>query len=64
MKNLELQNFSVIEMDAREMEEMNGGIVTAVAVTAAVVGIAVGLYELGYAAGKSYSHFKHSKKIQ
>ncbi|WP_426325985.1 class IIb bacteriocin, lactobin A/cerein 7B family [Pedobacter sp. R-06] len=56
MKNLKLESFGVQELDAKEMEEMNGGILP---LLAAAVGICAGAYVISYGAGKAYYYLTH-----
>ena len=60
MKKLELQNFGVLELDAQEMKEIDGGIVPIV-LAAIALGIAAGAAGMaaGNYIGKAWYHFTH-----
>jgi lactobin A/cerein 7B family class IIb bacteriocin len=60
MRNLELQNFGVVEMDSKEMEETDGGLAPLiiwglVAGGIALVGLGVGIYN-GYKDAEAAAH--------
>lgn len=62
MKNLVLENFGVLEMDNKEMNEIGGGLVSPWAVLAGIGAAYATVYAIGYVAGVGVAYVEKGLK--
>ncbi|MEM0541758.1 class IIb bacteriocin, lactobin A/cerein 7B family [Flavobacterium sp. j3] len=60
---MNLENLNLVELNAQEKQETEGGLIFAIlGAAAAVAGIATVLYGAGYAVGSAYAHYQNNNK--
>jgi len=57
---MNLEKLNLIELDAREEQETEGGFLAVLAAIATVTAVAVAIYGAGYAVGCAVGHYRNN----